>query len=328
MYTFTKDVKMHLGFRGNGMALNSSVFLFFFFYSYLDLNLYSVTQWGLRLVLYPGYVWPFYFIVFGRSATEKLPCRFQRSSLAGLLSGFIVRGKHHALVGHNVSREYRFISDFCQLTRLQSVSQWATLTGLYPCDSFASRLTLMLWRLFLHQRTNSTVTLCQYSDPFFSIYRSNVSFSATDGAPFSGPCFCPIFQIFQFQLHRCPTSQSVTWVARSGLTKWRISPLLVSAGISSILNNVDNLSTHSFPIFWVNAAVLVKSESFVMLGWSFISPRRIGSLLSPGAIDCQYFKNEDSKPNYIKRVLCAASFSSNGVEKCWLLHQCFFLRIC
>lgn len=36
------------------------------FCTYLDLNLYSVAQWGLGLMLYPGYDLSFHFIAFDR----------------------------------------------------------------------------------------------------------------------------------------------------------------------------------------------------------------------------------------------------------------------
>lgn len=84
--------------------------------------------------------------------------------------------------------------------------------GPRPRQSFAFRLR----RLFF---TKGRITFCQYSDPFLlniSIYVLMVLHSDV-------LVFAPIFQMCQFQLHRCATCQPVTWthhtpLAQSG--KW------------------------------------------------------------------------------------------------------------
>lgn len=215
-------------------------------------------------MLYPGYVFPFYFIVCKQAnwlgywvdswyrdcVKSYYPCDDMVESTI-------------ASVWYNVSGEYRFISCFCQLTWPQSASgplspacihAVALPSGWYWCEDF------FFTKRRIPQSCFANILI------HFSQYR-NVFFSSTDGAPISCPCFCPIFQICHFNSSSTLCSPTI-WGSKMLNVKCRIFPLLVSAGISFFWHN---LSTDSLPIFWDSAAVLVKTQSFVMFGWPFIS---------------------------------------------------------
>lgn len=139
-----------------------------------------------------------------------------------------------ASVWYNVSREYRFISYFCQLTWPQSASgplspacihAVALPSGWYWCEDF------FFTKRRIPQSCFANILI------HFSQYR-NVFFSSTDGAPFSCPCFCPIFQICHFNSRSTLCSPTIWgskmlnvgfflfWYLRAFLSSYTIYPLI------------------------------------------------------------------------------------------------------